>query len=299
MDSATAFNDGCLAMSPTEAGALSALVVTWNSADTILECLGSLPRGMDVIVVDNGSTDDTVARLKGCGLGVRIIEPGRNLGFGAACNLAASHAQGEHLLLLNPDATLEPEALAILLRTLEEQPEIGAIAPYIQALDASPELSWGEEPGILQEWRRQRAQNGIGAVPSPPALASTVAWVSGACLLLRGDAWREVGGFDEGFFLYFEDLDLCKRIRSAGWSIVYEPRARAIHRRGHSSSQIAPQVEAWYRASQLRYYLKHAPRHEQFFLKAYLSLKYLLRAWREPEPARTILQMVWGLSVSR
>ena len=286
-------------MSLTDAGALSALVVTWNSADTILECLRSLPHGAEVIVVDNGSTDDTVARLQGSGPGVRILEPGRNLGFGAACNLAASHARGEYLLLLNPDAALEPEALTILLGALEEQPGIGAIAPYIQALDGSPELSWGEDPGIWQEWRRQRAQRGIGGVPTPPASAAKVAWVSGACLLARRDAWREVGGFDEGFFLYFEDLDFCKRLRRAGWSIVYEPRARAAHRRGHSSSQIASQVETWYRASQLRYYLKHAPRYEQFFLKVYLSVKYLPRAWREPESARTILRMVWGLNASR
>ena len=274
--------------------AISAVVVTWNSAETILDCLHSLPEGLDVTVVDNGSTDSTIALLKASQLDIRILEPGRNLGFGAACNIAANQSRGDYLLLLNPDAVLEPNALSYLLQALERQSGVGVAAPKIKAPDGTIELSWGEEPGILQEWLRQRAQTGSAPPPSPPAALSKVGWASGACLLLRWEAWQSVGGFDEGFFLYFEDLDLCRRIRQAGWSIVYEPLAGVMHGRGHSSSQIHQQVERWYRESQLRYYRKHRGRIEREILRGYLTLKYLMRLRREPSFARAILGSVWS-----
>jgi GT2 family glycosyltransferase len=253
------------------------VVVTWNSASTIDQCLSSLPEGVAVVVVDNGSSDDTRERV--ARHGVTLLTPGCNLGFGTACNLGSDHLGTGDILLLNPDAAITAENLEVLQDALMEDPSLGVVGPLIRDADGEIELSWGADPSLKAEWMRKRAHSQpVGGA----TLAGSVDWVTGGCCLIRREAWEAVGGFDERYFLYFEDLDLCRRIRQAGFGVRIEPRATAMHARGVSSRQIGSLVERYYRASQIRYYRLYLPVIQQWGLRAYLVAKYGLRFWRSP-----------------
>jgi len=274
--------------------AISVLIVTWNSAATIEACLASLPADVDVIVVDNHSSDGTAAHVRQAFPAVRVLESATNLGFGAACNWAAREASGSYFLLLNPDAALAPGALEGLLASLERLPGGAAVGPRLLDADGGLELSWGESPTPRTEWRRRAEQLGKRS-PSPPRGLSSVDWISGACILIRADAWKAIGGFDEGYFLYFEDVDLCRRLTDAGWTIGYEPEHHVTHLRGRSSDQASAQVEVWYRMGQLRYYAKHNSWLQRLMLRAHLFVKYAIRALRGDPAGGRVLKLALGV----
>lgn len=267
---------------------LGIVVVTWNSATTVERCLISIPADIPVVVVDNGSSDDTrelVARTQAI-----LLTPDHNLGFGRACNLGAAHLETRHVLLLNPDAALEPGSLEVMYEALKQDPLLGVVGPLIRDADGYLELSWGSDPTLLTEWQRKRAHQNP---PAPPIQLQLVDWVTGGCCLVRRKTWDTVKGFDDGYFLYFEDLDLCRRVRGAGYRIGFEPAAVAFHARGSSSRQLGTLVERYYRASQLRYYRAHRSLLQQVGLKLYLLLKYARKAGDSPH-YRQILRMVLG-----
>jgi len=267
---------------------VGAVIVTWNSAATIDRCLASIPESVPVVVVDNGSSDDTRARVEASR--ATLLTPDRNLGFGQGCNLGATHLEGRDILLLNPDAALDTGAIETLAHALAVSPGLGMVGPLIRDTEGSVELSWGDDPTLLAEWRRKQAHQRPQRAPDAPCM---VDWVTGGCCLIRRAAWDRVGGFDPGYFLYFEDLDLCRRIRQVGYQVGFEPRASADHARGSSSKQIGTLVETYYRASQLRYYRTHRGIVQRLGLKAYLALKYGLKAGRSPH-YRQILAMALG-----
>lgn len=268
------------------------VVVTWNSASTIEACLASIPAGVPVVVVDNGSSDDTRERVRKTG--ATLLTPERNLGFGTACNRGASSLEGRDLLLLNPDALLAAGSLESLVSVMDADPQVGVVGPAIRGDDDGYELSWGSDPTLLAEWRRQRDHRRRVVIPTE---ATRVDWVTGGCCLVRRSAWDAVGGFDERFFLYFEDLDLCRRIRGAGFHVRFEPRAEAAHSRGVSSKQIGNLVELYYRSSQLLYYRLHRGALMQGGLRAYLALKYLSRFWKSPYYPQIVALALAGRSL--
>ncbi|HBN08265.1 MAG TPA: glycosyltransferase family 2 protein [Cyanobacteria bacterium UBA8530] len=269
---------------------LSILIVCWNSAETIAACLGSLPQGSEVIVVDNASTDATVVLVRENFPWVRLIESKINLGFGSGCNLAASHASRRNILLLNPDTSLSEDCLKKMLAVFEKNPDCGAVGPRVMDFSGEIELSWGRFPSILAERQRRREQRGKNLNRDLFSVPTQVDWASGACLLLRFEAWEALGGFDENFFLYFEDLDLCARLKKLGWSVFYEPSAVLNHERGHSSRKNLDRVAVWYRESQIRYYSKHLPFYERLFLHLYLTAKFFFPALAKAGPARSIFK---------
>lgn len=279
---------------PASLDSVSALIVTWNSALTINACLDSLPPEVEVVVVDNHSSDDTVARIRNRRPDALLIESTENRGFGAACNLAAQAAGNSTYLLLNPDAVLGTEALTHLLAALEARADLGAVGPRILGTTGEIELSWGDAPSIRNERKRQAEQQARLPRPDLPAASVDLAWISGACMLLRAEAWQAVGGFDPRYFLYFEDLDLCQRLRQAGWAVAIEPAAEVAHVRGQSARQATESVEAWYRESQIRYYARHNSRLESALLRLYLLAKYLPAALRGKPLGRRILKLALG-----
>lgn len=273
---------------------VSALIVTWNSASTIARCLDSLPPEVEVVVVDNGSSDDTVSRIRAHQRPVYLIENTVNLGFGAACNLAVRHASGAFYLLLNPDAELRPHALERMQEALVERPELGCLGPSIRDANGRLELSWGSAPTLLNEWRRRDEHHGRRPMPDLPFELTSVDWISGACMMLRAEAWEAVDGFDANYFLYFEDVDLCRRLSVLGWGVALLPSAEVTHLRGASASQASARVEAWYREGQLRYYFTHNSWQERLMLRFYLIAKYLGSALRGNHPGRQILKLALG-----
>lgn len=274
---------------PLDQADVGAVIVTWNSASTIERCLAGLPEGLEIVVVDNGSSDDT--RILVAHTRAVLLTPDRNLGFGKACNLGAARLGNKHILLLNPDAALSADGLHVLLDDMRRDARLGVVGPLIRDPEGRRELSWGEDPTLLIEWARKQAHvRSTEHSPSP----SVVDWVTGGCCLIRREAWEAVGGFDERFFLYFEDLDLCRRIRQAGYYVRFDPRAEALHTRGVSSRQIGTLVERYYRSSQMLYYRLHRGALQQAGLRFYLFAKYALKAWRSSDYRHIVGAALWG-----
>jgi hypothetical protein len=215
-----------------------------------------------------------------------------NGGFSRGNNVGATHAAGDVLLFLNNDTLIESDFVTPILRRFDESPRVGVVGPRLLNVDGSFQLSAGRSPTFLREvfdskvaaainsgdQAAMRAQERRFARPTP------VEWVTGAALAIRRDVFREVGGFDEAFFMYFEDKDLCARVRAAGFEVWFEPASGIKHLRGGSAN---PRTAQMYRASQVHYYRRHRPWLEQQLLAAYLHLSGKYPGGRAPEdPAR-------------
>ncbi len=311
-------------MSGSERPAVSALVVNHNAGDWLRLCLESIQAiaevwrrddpakrgslaGLEAIVVDNASSDGstaTVREFEAAGspvLPVRLVEAGRNLGFGAACNLAAAKSAGRHLLFLNPDAWIDEESLRRLVEAQESDERLAVAAPCLAYPDGSRQFAWAPPVSVsgeaIQRFRNRFEQIGWQHDLLPRLLKPLVGagWYTAACLLVRRSAFDEVGGFDEGFFLYFEDADLCLRLRRAGFRLRDVAGARAWHVRGAVTGadrerRLTPAAERFYRASQIRYYELHRPRWERAVLHRRLRRRFL--AIRDEEHRRVMLGLL-------
>ena len=255
---------------------ISALIVTHNAAADVDRCLDSLESArqhhrIEIVVVDNASVDDTVARIERRGNDIVLESSAENLGFGAANNRAAQRASGELLLLINADAWLETGALESMVDTLNRDPRLALVAPQLRNPDRSLQTTWSPTSGVLGE-ALQRLRNRLEGKPFnhtvlPPVLRLLTGpgWYSAACLLVRREAFESVDGFDERFFLYFEDVDLCRRLLQQGWRLGQSRAATVFHRRGASRDEDRHEIR--YRASQWAYYRRARPRWEQRLLE--------------------------------
>ena len=251
-----------------------AVIVGHDSRAFLERALGSVERALrptdELLLVDNLSTDGTAdfvrARFPRC----RVIESGENLGFGRACNLAVQDTAKELILLLNPDAWVDPSCVERLRQAMAADGTLGWAAPKLAYPDGSPQFIWGPTLGVFGEVlqrtrnRFERRRWAHVLLPRLLRLGGDPGWFSAAVGLLRRDAWLEVGGFDPGFFLYFEDADLSLRLRRAGWKLAEVESALAFHDKQGPSASSNRMVR--YRESQLRYYRKHRPRWENRFL---------------------------------
>ena len=212
------------------------VVVTHNSAAVVTDLLASLPPALgpltaEVVVVDNGSSDDTVDLLRGRP-GVQVVETDNN-GYSSGINLGVGHLSPDvPVLVLNPDVRLAPGSVAVLLDRLA-QPHVGIVAPRITDLDGTLKFSLRRAPTLLRSiglaftghpWLSESVKD-----PSAYDHPHTVSWATGAALLVSRQCHEELGGWDERFFLYSEETDLSLRARDRGWLTVYEPGATAEH----------------------------------------------------------------------
>lgn len=242
---------------------VSAVVVSWNSAADLPRALRSLAGAVaEVIVVDNASADASpeVAR----GLHARVISNPRNIGFARAANQGLREARTPLVLLLNPDAELRPGALQALVRALGSRPRAAVVGPRTRNQDGTIQVSFGRDLTPAVERRQRRLVLGVERrdpvvlreVEDSTSRERAPDWVSGACWLARRDALESVGLFDEGYFLYEEDADLCRRLRAAGWEILFTPEAEIVHRKGRSADRSEGRAQREYDRSHLRYYRK-------------------------------------------
>jgi len=252
---------------------LSIVVVTYNSRQDLERCLASVtgeraPRvDHEIVIVDNASSDDTVAYLRARWPGVRVIEAGANLGFAAANNVGIRQTFGELVLLLNPDTIIDAGAIDTLVQTLDTQSHAAIVGPRITDADGRAELSFGRMISPLAEAVQKLLV--IGSDRQWPVVAplvermtqrpQVVDWVSGACLLARRRDVEAVGLLDERFFMYTEDVDLCASVRARGRAVLFEPSARIVHLRGRSRASVRHAADTAYRRSQLAFYEKHHP----------------------------------------
>lgn len=248
---------------------LSVVIVSYNTCDDLLRCLAALRAhvrlAFETIVVDNASSDGSVAAVRRLFPEVHVIECAQNLGFSRANNLASRQARAAYLLVLNSDAEVRTGCVESLCRVLDDRADVGIVGPRTLSADGAPQVSFG--PGLTPwaEWRQRRLVRGVRR-REPWALAEATArsavehepdWVSGSCLLARRQAFDGVGGFDEAFFLYEEDVDLCVRVRAAGFRIVFTPAAEVVHQLGRSMESAATRARFEYQRSHLLYYRKH------------------------------------------
>jgi GT2 family glycosyltransferase len=264
---------------------LSVIIVTFNSAREIGGCLQALrdtpPRlAHEILVVDNASTDDTLAVLARDWPDVRVLTNDANRGFGAATNRGIRETSGDRLLILNPDARVTAGAIDRLLAALDAEPAIAIAGPRLVDDAGRAEVSYGRHIGPLAELGqklRVRAQEGrwpvVGAwIERQTQVARFPDWVSGACWVARRDVLDAVGLFDERFFLYTEDVDLCARVRGAGHRVAFVPGAVVRHTRGASRAGVRDTANAHYRRSHVAFYEKHHPGWAPL-LRTYLKLK--------------------------
>jgi N-acetylglucosaminyl-diphospho-decaprenol L-rhamnosyltransferase len=274
------------------------VVVAYNSRDRLRACvapLASLPWAR-VLVVDNASPDRSAEVVSD--LSVEVVRAPRNGGFGYGCNLGVSRGHAEFVLLLNPDARLSPEGLRQLLDALAADSVLGAVGPRIVGQTGSLHFSQRRFPRLRSSFSQALFLQRLAPLAnwSDELIRDGAAyerherpdWISGACVLLRRDVAAELGGFDEGFFLYSEETDLFRRMRARGWEVGYVPDVTAHHEGGASAG---PELtERHWARSRVRYAFKHHGRLVALLEAAAVALGALTHAavWlHRPQRART------------
>ena len=252
---------------------LAAVIVNYNAGPELASALQSIAdemdgRGWEAIVVDNASTDGSSNLASVFAPHARVVRNAVNVGFGRGVNQGVAASTAPFILIMNPDCRLEHGALATMRAELEGRQRCAIVGPRVLDPDGSEQGSARGDPdmltglfgrtGLLRNLlpsssvsRRNVVSNGASA---------TVDWVSGACMLVRRAAFEEVGGFDARYFLYWEDADLCRRLRAGGHEIRYVPAATAVHRVGHSSKTArAASIKAFHQSAYLYYATHVAP----------------------------------------
>ena len=256
------------------------VVVSYETRETLLECLAALVAEptASVVVIDNASRDGTAAAVRERFPSVRLVANAENVGFARACNQGARESRAPYLLFLNPDATLAPGSLGALAAILEARPRVGVVGPRTRSANGDIQVSTGPDLSLVSEIRQRRLVRGVARRDAAilveaeglHAVEREVDWVSGACLMIRREAFDAVSGFDERFFLYEEDADLCRRVRAAGWKVLFSPGAEARHALGRSMARSPERARLEYQRSHLLYYRKHCGLAQRLALRLWL-----------------------------
>lgn len=264
---------------------LSIIIVSFNTREHLLRCLASLAAAPpsaphEIVVVDNASSDGTVAAVRERWPAVRVIALPENIGFAAGNNAGIRQSAGDLLLLLNSDTVVPAGALDALMARLAAHPEAAAAGPRLVDGAGRAELSFGPMISPLGELRQKLVlslhHRGVGPVTRWVERATRterfVDWVSGAALLVHRRDAEAVGLLDERYFLYTEDVDFCASLRRRDRRVLFTPAATITHLRGRSRATAPGAMQAAYRRSQIAFYEKHHPRWAGL-LRTYLRAK--------------------------
>ena len=256
---------------------LSIVVLSWNVRDMLAECLRSLPGAAgawwtraEVLVVDNASIDGSAEMVREEFPGVGVLALRENRGFSAGNNAGIRTSQGPFVLLLNPDTVARPGSIEALCEYMEGQPDVGVVGPRLRNADGSLQPSRRRFPtlmtALVESTPLQQLFPNAGVLrrfymgDRPDGETQDVDWLSGAALLCRRETLEQVGLFDPGYFMFSEEMDLCRRVRDAGWRVVYLPEAEVIHFGGGSTDQAVPSRHINFNTSKARYFRLHEGR---------------------------------------
>ncbi|MBL8144975.1 MAG: glycosyltransferase family 2 protein [Anaerolineae bacterium] len=275
---------------PPATPTLSIVIVSWNVADLLMGCLRSIaaacPADTEVIVVDSASSDDTVARVRAGYPGVMLLPQSANVGFTKGTNIGLTAAHGEFLMLLNPDTELLDGAAYAMVAALRDNPAIGIVGPRTLNPDGSGQSTRRRFPAFStavfeSTWLQPFAPRGLLDTYFVRDVAddatAPVDWVQGSCLLARREVYAAIGGLDEGFVMYSEELDWCRRAKDAGWGVLYLGSARIIHYGGQSSAQVPARTHILFNQSKLRYMRKYHGRAAAQTLRLILLANFALQ----------------------
>lgn len=272
---------------------IAVLIVNWNTRDYLVRCLEALEahRGaheVEVWVVDNASTDDSVCYVKQHFPSVHLIENSENIGFTRANNQAYSLTSGDYVLLLNSDAFILEGALDRLVEVMERYPDTGIAGAQLYYEDGSLQPSCYAFPTLTTElWQTLWLDR---LFPKSRVFGKylmtfwsmddlrVVDWLMGSCMLVRRSAIEQIGLFDESYFMYSEETDLCYRMQQAGWKTRYVPSAKSVHVWGGSSNQVGKETLVRLYQSRVLFFRKHYGAVAAALYKLILRLNSLLRS---------------------
>ncbi len=278
---------------------LSVIIVSWNTCQLLDRCLTTLFtelkgqqlffQGAEIFVVDNASADGSVDMVEQKYPQVHLISNKENLGFARANNQALNVASGQYILLLNPDTEVRPGSITVLVDFLDKHQQAGVVAPQLINTDGSIQLSCRAFPSFAgmffeltglsrlmpagSSWRNYKmldwAHNSLRQVDQP----------EGACLLIKRAVFDQVGLFDEDYFMLFEEVDWCYRVKQAGWEIWFTPAARIVHHMGQAIKQVKIKMILSSHRGMYRFWQKHHRHGRQYFdaivYSALMLLAYL------------------------
>lgn len=267
---------------------LTVIIVSWNVCSLLRTCLGSLEQqrdtlSMEVIVVDAASADGSAAMVRADFPWVRLEAQTNNVGFPRGNNIGIRIAAGRYLLLLNPDTEAPAGSLRKMVAHLEAHADVGVLGSQLRFPDGTIQSSRRRFPTLatgffestwLQPYAPARVLDRYYMRDVPDDAIADVDWVMGACLMTRRQVIDQVGLLDEEYFMYSEELDWCRRIKSAGWRVVYFPDARIIHHEGKSSEQAVTARHINFQRAKLRYFRKHHGRPACLTLRLFLLAGY-------------------------
>lgn len=247
-----------------------AVVVSYNPGGDLEPCVRSLLAGGvgEVVVADNGSVDGAVDALERLVLpGVRIVRTGGNHGYGGGANRGAAGVTGRPVLVSNADLVVSEGAIDALVERLDEEPDLGIVGPRLRNTDGSVYVSGRPFPSMADAfghaflglvWKENPWSKRYLLTGWDRETGSDVDWISGAFLLVRAEVWEALGGFDERFFMFMEDVDLCWRTHRAGWRVAMEPAAEVVHvigaaRARHPYRMVAEHHRSMWRWSRARF----------------------------------------------
>jgi GT2 family glycosyltransferase len=298
---------------------VSIAIVSYNTKEVLLDCIRSIRArtttiAHEVIVVDNDSRDGTVAVLKEVYPDMRVIANSDNRGFAKAVNQALAVSRGRHVLLLNSDTIVRDQALATMVAYLDDHPDVGAVSCKQWTGDGHLNQTCFPFPSIRDHLFHSALFQRIAPSMQMAAAAThaidcmqsqDVDWANGACLMIRRTVLQQLGGLDEEFFMYFEDVDLCRRLRQQGLRVRHIAEAGIVHLIGRSSGRDRERLQLVWELSRIRYIEKHFSPVKRWFMKGWIaggagwrlmqSIGYAPASRRQRvESCLTTVRRLWG-----
>jgi len=270
----------------------AAVVVNYQAGDALTACVASLLADasagtVDVVVVDNGSADGSVRALRAAFPEVRVVDAGGNVGYATAANRGIAATSAPVVAVCNPDLEVIPGTAAAMIAAFDD-PTVGAVGPRVRNPDGSTYPSARCDPAPIDAaghaalglvWPANPFTRRYRALDADPDTARDVDWASGAAVWLRRAAVEAIGGWDEGFFMYLEDVDLGRRLREAGWRVRYEPAGEVVHVQGLSTDRRAARMIVEHHRSSYRYAAKHWHGARRLLLLPAAALLAVRAAW--------------------
>ncbi|MDZ4671127.1 MAG: glycosyltransferase family 2 protein [Phototrophicales bacterium] len=267
---------------------VSIIIVSWNVAQLLQDCLQSVydttPNlSLEVIVVDSASSDDTVQVIQSKFPQVMLMAQTDNVGFTRGNNIGLAVAHGRHVFLLNPDTIILGDTIGQMVAYLDENPTVGIVGPHTLNTDMTHQSTRRRFPTIGTAFFESTWLEGIAprhildryyVRDMADDVLGAVDWVQGSALMARHEVYDQIGGLDEGYVMFWEELDWCKRAKLAGWGVTYLGTSKMVHHGGKSTDQAGARKHIHFQESKLRYYKKFHGAGFALLLRIFLLLNY-------------------------